>query len=202
VLCIAGGAIAGITILSSANDKPSTLASGKPSTSESTTPAESPSTEPSETASGIKVVAPARLLGQPRITEEQLTKLADQMTEQMKKSAPDATNAVSGFYGRPSKQILTMVVAVAAPIDEPSAFVTGLTTGLKTSLSTGSFHEVSPGPLGGTAKCADAKASGVSLAVCIWADKGSFGIVGFYFKKVSAVKDDFVKARSQTEIPA
>jgi hypothetical protein len=204
VLCLAGGAFAGIAILNTADDKPTTLSTGQPSAEPSQTPAETPSASPSPSAatSNIKVVLPAKLLGQPRVTDATLQQLADQMTEQMKNTAPDATNAVSGFYGNINKQILTMVIAVAAPVDHPSTWANGMTAGLKQSLNAGTFHDVSPGPLGGSAKCADAKAGGINIAVCLWADKGSYGVIGFYFKKVSAVKSDFVKARSQVEVRA
>jgi len=204
VLCLAGGAFAGIAILNTADDKPTTLSTGQPSAEPSQSAGETPpaSPSPSVATSNIKVVLPAKLLGQPRITDASLQQLADQMTAQLKDTSPDATGAVSGFYGNLSKQNLTMVIAVSAPILSPATWASGMTAGLKQSLNAGTFHNVSPGPLGGSAKCADAKASNVSIALCLWADSGSYGVIGFYFKKVTAVKSDFIKARGQVEVVA
>jgi hypothetical protein len=209
VLCLAGGGFAGAMILTTDKDKsssasstdaPSTGPSSDPSTESSADP--SPTDSPSAPAVTVKVVAPAKLLGQPKLNEAQLNALADQTAEQMKQAAPNARQSVSAFYGNIAQKKLTMLIAVAADIDQPAEFATGMTSGLKTSLKAGTFANVPPGPLGGTAKCADAHASGINLAVCIWADNGSFGIVGFYYKKVSQVKGDFVKIRNVVELPA
>ena len=128
--------------------------------------------------------------------------MAESTSTQMSNAAPNVRQSISAFYGDIAKEKLTMLIAVAGDIEEPAAFATGMTIGLKSSLHAGTFSNVAAGPLGGTAKCADARASQIDLAVCIWSDKGSFGIVGFYYKKVSQVKADFLKVRSAVEVPA
>lgn len=147
------------------------------------------------------VVLPAKLLAQPRLTDATLQKLADGMTRQFKDTSADADDAVSGFYGDLAKQKLTMVIAVEAPVGNPATWASGMTHGLKSSLNAGPFRDVDAGPLGGNAKCADAKASGITIAVCLWADQETYGVLGFYYRTSATVKSDFVKARAAIELP-
>ena len=209
VLCLAGGAFAGALIFNTGKDTPSASASDEPSTAASgdTGTGTSPSADPgSSSAPGgtaaVKVVAPAKLLGQPKLDEPELNQLAESTSTQMSSAAPNVRQSISAFYGDINEKKLTMLIAVAGDISQPAAFATGMTIGLKSSLHAGTFSNVPAGPLGGTAKCADSRASEIDLAVCIWSDSGSFGIVGFYYKKVSQVKSDFVKARNAVEVPA
>ena len=58
---------------------------------------------------------------------------------------------------------------------------------------------VSTGSFGGTAKCGNATASGVKLAMCAWADNGSVGSIMWYFKTASQVKSQFPALRAQIE---
>jgi len=209
VLCLGGGAFAGAMIFNASKDTPSsTSASDGPSTAASSGTDTGPSASPDSTSApgdgtaAVKVVAPAKLLGQPKLDEPELNKLAESTSTQMSSAAPNVRQSVSAFYGNINQKKLTMLIAVAGDIEQPAAFATGMTIGLKSSLKAGTFVAVPAGPLGGTAKCADARASDIDLAVCIWSDRGSFGIVGFYYKKVSQVKADFLKARSAVEVPA
>jgi hypothetical protein len=207
-LCLGGGAFAGALILAN-DDKPSSSVadpSADPS-SGTTDPNASASPDPGSTSapgetSTVKVVAPAKLLGQPKLDEPELNQLAESTSDQMKNAAPNVRQTVSAFYGDISKRKLTMVIAVAGDIPQPAAFASGMTIGLKQSLKAGTFTTVPSGSLGGTTKCADARASDIDLAVCIWSDRGSFGIIGFYYKKVSQVKADFLKVRQVVEVPA
>lgn len=201
VLCLAGGVVAGVTIMNAAGDeKPTTLATGGPSTAASGAQS-SPSASPTPATAQVKVVLPARLLGQPRIKEASLQTLADQMNERLAQSSVGATSSVAGFYGKLGTKAMTMVVAAAVPIGDPEGFAAGMATGVKGSLNVGALKDVPPGPMGGVAQCADAKASGIDIAFCMWADGGSYGIVAFYYKKVATVKDDFVDIRGQVEVP-
>jgi hypothetical protein len=205
VLCLGGGAFAGAMILNANDDQPSSSTTADPSVEPSDPsgdPSPDPGTSSAPSAAIVKVVAPAKLLGQPKLDEPELNSLAESTSDQMKNSAPNVRQTVSAFYGDIANRKLTMVIAVAGDIPQPAAFATGMTIGLKSSLHAGTFKNVSAGPQGGTTKCADAKASDIDLAVCIWSDKGSFGIVGFYYKKVSQVQADFIKVRKVVEIPA
>ncbi|NUT37156.1 MAG: hypothetical protein HOV79_29210 [Hamadaea sp.] len=199
VLCLGGGVAAGVTILNTGDGEPTSSATGGPSTAASGS--QSSPTASSAPAAAVKVVLPTRLLGQPRIDDSSLQTLADQMNEQLDQSTTGATSSVAGFYGKLGTKAMTMVVAAAAPIKNKTAFAAGMATGVKGSLNVGTLKDVPPGPLGGIAQCADARASGIDIAFCMWVDDGSYGIVAFYYKKVATVKDDFIDVRSQVEVP-
>jgi hypothetical protein len=48
-------------------------------------------------------------------------------------------------------------------------------------------------------QCGDGQAGGTPIAICAWADRGSFGVVAFYYKHASEVHAAFLSARSQVE---
>ena len=48
-------------------------------------------------------------------------------------------------------------------------------------------------------QCGDGKAEGVPLGVCIWADRGSLGMVVVYFKSAGRARREFVTMRGEIE---
>lgn len=197
VAVITAGLVGGLLLIPRA-DRAEPIA--VPTAFASPSAAETPAARATEAATR-KVTLPAKLLSQPRLTDATLQKLADGMTLQFKDTAPETEDAVSGFYGNLAKQKLTMVIAIDAPVGNPASWASGMTHGLKSSLNAGPFHDVNPGPLGGSAKCADAKASGITIAVCLWADQETYGVLGFYYRTSASVTSDFVKARAAVELP-
>lgn len=151
-------------------------------------------------AANTRVEAPETLLGRAKMTDPKLVQAANEMVESMKKEISNETGAVGAFYGDPAKQDMIMIAAASGLVRNPEtelddAFREIGSSGLKVSTPT----EVDAGPLGGHAKCADGTAEEVPVAMCVWADNGSVGVVAFYFKKVDQIKAEFVTIRGEVE---
>jgi hypothetical protein len=152
-------------------------------------------------AANTRVVAPETLAGRAKITDPSLVKVADEMVNGMKKDIENETSAVGAFYGDPAKQDMIMIAGASGRIQNPSKELDDAFTELSgtSGLKVSPAKDVDAGPLGGEAKCADGNADGVPVAMCVWADNGSVGVVAFYFKKVDQIKADFVKVRGEVE---
>jgi hypothetical protein len=152
-------------------------------------------------AAQTRVEAPTTLVGRPKITDAQFVAIVDEMVAQLRKDIPEATSTAAGFYGDPAKQDMVMIAAASGRVPDPDKQLDDAFTGIGTSgLTVSGIETVEPGPLGGTAKCGTANAQGVPIVMCIWADAGSLGVVGYYFKSsVDEVATDFVKARGEVE---
>ena len=59
--------------------------------------------------------------------------------------------------------------------------------------------DTDPGPLGGIAKCGDSDPSGVKMAVCVWSDNGSVGMIAMLFKGRPTLEKEFVSMRGEIE---
>jgi hypothetical protein len=191
VLCVGGGTAIYIAARNTAKDV-NTALSADPTPTAASDPTKAPST-------GITVVEPKTLGGRPKLTDAQFASLAGELKSSLS-DVPGATNTVGTLYGTVEKRNIVVVAAAAAPITDPgreldSAFSSAGFGGLKiTGITT-----VSPGPLGGEAKCGKATESGLNMAICSWADKGSLGMMIFFFQSVSKVKTEFGKLRGQVE---
>ncbi|MGW2622294.1 hypothetical protein [Micromonospora taraxaci] len=150
-------------------------------------------------ATKTRLVAPATLAGRPKITEPELQAAADQMVTEMKADVQNETSTVGAFYGDPAKQDLVMVVGASGLMTDPKKELDDAISGLSTELTLTNLAAVDPGPLGGDAKCGDGKAESVPLGVCVWADRGSLGMVVIYFKTAEQTKAEFVTIRGQVE---
>jgi hypothetical protein len=150
-------------------------------------------------ATKTRLVAPATLAGRPKITEPELQAAADQMVTEMKAEVQNETSTVGAFYGDPAKQDLVMIVGASGLLNDPKKELDDAINGLSTELTLTNLATVDPGPLGGDAKCGDGKAESVPLGVCVWADRGSLGMVVIYFKTAEQTKAEFVTIRGQVE---
>ncbi|MDG4759349.1 hypothetical protein [Micromonospora sp. WMMD710] len=150
-------------------------------------------------ATKTRVVAPATLAGRAKNTDPQLQTVADQMVTDMKSEVQNETSTVGAFYGDPTKQDLIMITAVSGVMADPKKELDEAVTGLSTELAVTNMAAVEAGPLGGEARCGDGKAESVPLGVCVWADRGSVGLVVVYFKTAEQVKAEFVTIRGQIE---
>ncbi|MFF5052629.1 hypothetical protein ACFY1S_05505 [Micromonospora sp. NPDC000663] len=150
-------------------------------------------------ATKTRVVAPATLAGRAKNTDPQLQAVADQMVTDMKSEVQNETSTVGAFYGDPAKQDLIMITAVSGVMADPKKELDEAVTGLSSELAVTNMAPVEPGPLGGEARCGDGKAEGVPLGVCVWADRGSVGLVVVYFKTAAQVKAEFTTIRGQIE---
>jgi hypothetical protein len=150
-------------------------------------------------ASKTRVVAPATLAGRPKITDPDLQKAADQAVAGMKSKAQNETSAVAAFYGDTTKQDLVMIAGVSGLLTDPKKELDDYVKGLATELTVGDMATVDAGPLGGEARCGDGKAESVPLGICVWADRGSLGMVIVYFKSADQAKAEFTTIRGQVE---
>ncbi|MBO4143145.1 hypothetical protein J5U46_23620 [Micromonospora tulbaghiae] len=151
------------------------------------------------TATKTRVVEPQTLGGRAKVTDPQLQSAAAQMKSELSKDVPDATSTVGAFYGDPAKKDLVMIVAVSGVMADPKKELADATAAVTPDLATKDFKTVDAGPLGGDAKCSDGKASDVPVAVCIWVDRGSLGMVVVYFKSAAELQSEFVTMRGEIE---
>ncbi|MGC4833832.1 hypothetical protein ACLQ3D_04965 [Micromonospora vinacea] len=150
-------------------------------------------------ASKTRVVAPATLAGRPKLTNPELQTAADQAVNEMKTAAGNATSTVAAFYGDPTKQDLVMITGVSGLLTDPKKELDAYVDGLSKQLTVGEMAAVDAGPLGGEARCGDGKAETVPLGICVWADRGSLGMVVMYFKTADQAKAEFATIRGQVE---
>ncbi|MFF5175885.1 hypothetical protein ACFY3U_25125 [Micromonospora sp. NPDC000089] len=212
VLCLGGGGLAWVAL---GDDEPAPRAGGAPAPSDApaptrgATPAETddPTAEPSPSETEedelgqVRLVIPKTLAGRAKSTDPTLRKLADQTTRDMKSDVTNETGAVSAFYGSPARRNMVMMAGASGPVLSPEKELDDALKGLGATLAVKKTTPVSPGPLGGVARCGDGKASGISLGVCAWADHGSVGVLVLYFSSASKAKAEFVTMRGQIEKP-
>ncbi|MEU9823569.1 hypothetical protein [Micromonospora chersina] len=151
------------------------------------------------TATKTRLVEPPTLAGRPKVTEPQLQQAATQMKSEIAKDVPNATSTVGAFYGEPEKKDLVMIAGASGVIADPKKEMADAITAITPELGAKEFKTVNAGPLGGDAKCGDGKTEDIPVAVCIWADKGSLGMVVVYFKSAAEVQSEFVTMRGEIE---
>jgi hypothetical protein len=190
-LLLVGGGITATVVLVGTNDDP--LAGP----SASTGPTTAVTTPPGVTK--LTLNAPQNLAGLTKSTEASLQQTADNLVNEIKAEIDGETGAVASFYNdpqAPGKRVL--FVGVTADIVSPTAELDQSFVSLNdTGLNIKNIADVSPGPLGGKAKCGLGKTGDVGLAVCIWADNESLGMVVFYNRTVAESTDLFVKIRGE-----
>ena len=150
-------------------------------------------------ASKTRLVEPETLGERPKINDADFQKIADQMVGSMQKSLPGASSTVGAFYGDPAKEDLVMVAGASALVADPEKELDAAITGFSAALKITNVKAVEPGPLGGIAKCGDANAQGVDMGVCVWADRGSLGVVAIYFKNGEQAQAELVAIRQAVE---
>ncbi|SCF30366.1 hypothetical protein GA0074695_5366 [Micromonospora viridifaciens] len=150
-------------------------------------------------ASKTRLVEPETLGGRPKVTDPQFTSAVDEMKTTIKSSVPGSTSVVGGIYGDPAKQDLVMIAGASALLADPKKELDDAIKGLGVGLGVKDLKTVDAGPLGGEAKCGDGNAGGVDVAVCLWADRGSLGMVVSYFKSADELQPQFVAMRGEIE---
>ncbi|MEU2616425.1 hypothetical protein ABZ570_33425 [Micromonospora sp. NPDC007271] len=150
-------------------------------------------------ASKTRLVEPETLGGRPKVTEPQLQSAVEQMKTTIKDSVPGTTSVVGGIYGDPAKQDLVMIAGASTLLADPKKELDNAVKGLGVGLGVKDLKPVDAGPLGGEAKCGDGNAGGVQVGVCLWADRGSLGLVVIYFKSAADLESQFVAMRGEIE---
>jgi len=196
VLCIGGGTAIFLAARNKANDITDDVQKAL-ATPTATVPTDEPTTE--APTSTVKITEPKTLGGRPKLTDPQFASAAEELKSGLA-DVPDAGDTVGALYGTPAKRDIVVIAGAEAPIEDPAKYLDGalLGAGIGGLKMTG-ITTVSPGALGGAAKCGNATASSVKLAMCGWADKGSVGWIIWYFKSAGQVKGEFTKLRGQIE---
>ncbi|MDM4718098.1 hypothetical protein QTQ03_00250 [Micromonospora sp. WMMA1363] len=205
VLCLGGGGLAYVA-LSGDDDAPPapattpTASATTAATSEAEAPATSEAKAPDPSPDPrIRLVAPRTLSGRAKSTEPELRALADEMVREMRTTVRSESGAIGAFYGSPEKQDMVMVAGAAGLVLNPKRELDDAVKALSAELSVRRMSSVSPGPLGGVAKCGDGRASNIPLGVCAWADQGSVGMIVMFFSSCSKAKAEFTSIRGQVE---
>jgi hypothetical protein len=150
-------------------------------------------------AVNTRVEAPETLAGRPKVTEPELQAAAAEMSEELKRDLPEATGSAAGFYGDLEEQDLLMLVAVSGIIADPAQELNDMVTDMTESFQMAELAKIEPGPLGGEARCGDGEAEGSPVAVCVWVDRGSLGLVVSYFQTSADLQKEFIDIRGAVE---
>ncbi|MBB5867282.1 hypothetical protein F4553_000661 [Allocatelliglobosispora scoriae] len=205
LLCCGGGTTAGIVLYNASEQSAGDPIALPPVTADSPEPTPQPtlplSTPTPTLGSSVTLVAPKKLAGYPHIDNPAFATLVEALKAQMQ-TIPGAEvgGVVSGVYGDVVQHQMRLMVAVKADLPNPEMMPDAILNGLKTSgAKTSNFGAVPPGPLGGAAQCGDVRQSNVDMALCVWADDASFGMIFFYYVKATTVKAVFLQARGEIE---
>ncbi|MGN9776613.1 hypothetical protein ACTMS0_12720 [Micromonospora sp. H33] len=201
VLCLGGGGLAYVALSGDDDPAPAPAPSSAPSgdaTPRTTAEEGAPSAEPSSDPR-IRLVAPKTLGGRAKSTDPELRALADEMVRDMKSTVRSESGAIGAFYGSPEKQNMVMIAGASGFVLDPKRELDDAVKALSAELNVRRMSTVSPGPLGGVAKCGDGSASDISLGVCVWADQGSVGMIVMFFSSGSKAKSEFTSIRGQVE---
>ena len=150
-------------------------------------------------AAKISVSEPATLGGREKATDPALQSSVSGLDSEMSK-IPGSTGAVGAIYGDATKQDLVMVAATSTISGTAQGRFDEFTEGLgQGGIKVDSWTDTEPGPLGGVAKCGDTDTGGVPMAVCVWSDNGSVGMLAMLFKKKGDLEKEFVSLRGEIE---
>lgn len=153
---------------------------------------------PTAPARKVTVVTPDKLGGRSKNTEAGLTKMSSDDAIRLN-GIPKVTATVGQFYGSNGRKDLLLVLAAAAPgiaASNLDVLITNATTGAEVVKPP---TTVDAGPLGGTAKCAEAKVQGNLVSICGWLDEGSIGLIGFYYVGLDKASAEFPARRAEVE---
>jgi hypothetical protein len=150
-------------------------------------------------ATKITVVEPETLGGRPKASDPTLQSSVSGLDGVMS-NLPGATGSVGAIYGDLENQDIVMVAAASSingsAQDRFDEFSTGLNGG---GIKIDNLSDTDPGPLGGIAKCGDTETAGVPMAVCVWSDNGSVGMLAMMFKEKADLEQEFVTLRGEVE---
>jgi hypothetical protein len=147
-----------------------------------------------------RLVAPGTLAGRARVNQPSIQAGIDAAVAELK-GQHGITSVVGGAYGDLAKRDLVIVVAAAQAIADPTRALDPFIAGMsRAGVRVTGLTAVSPGPLGGVAKCGDTTVSGIAAGICAWADRASTGSVVIYFANAAAAKAEFVRIRGAVEL--
>ncbi|MFC3991318.1 hypothetical protein [Actinoplanes siamensis] len=143
---------------------------------------------------------PKTLGGRPHLDNAEFSAVTGTMEDSLLTSYPGASTSFGAFYGAPPKKNMVMAIAVAAPIPDPALELDRNFTNMSlTGLAVDDVAPVGTGSLGGVARCGNSETSGIDLAVCVWSDEGSVGMLVWYHSSATRAKAEFPVLRGQIE---
>jgi hypothetical protein len=160
------------------------------------TPTPTPTPTPAPT-SRERVTAPSRVGQFQKSTDPSLTGEAQNILTEIKSGVPDSTSAVAAYYQNSNKTELVLLAAASGTIADPAG---ELDRQFQGATDIQNVRSVSPGPLGGSAKCGTEGSGGATIILCAWADHGSLGIVGFGGMSTSQAASLLIQFRSAATI--
>ncbi|MEV6595418.1 hypothetical protein AB0M36_00985 [Actinoplanes sp. NPDC051346] len=144
----------------------------------------------------ITVVTPETLGGRAKSSDKDLQSSLDGAMADV----PGASSSVGAVYGDVQKQDLVMVAAASTVSGSAQSRFDEFSKGLGSGgFNITNLSDTDPGPLGGIAKCGDGKEGGVEMALCVWSDNGSTGMIAMLFKKRADIEKEFISLRGQIE---
>ena len=150
-------------------------------------------------AAKITVVEPQTLGGRAKASDPALQSSVQGLDSEMA-GIPGATSSVGAIYGDVQKQDIVMIAAASSITgtaqDRYDEFTKGLGQG---GIKLDNVSDTDPGPLGGIAKCGDSDTAGTPMAVCVWSDNGSVGMIAMMFKGKADLQKEFIAMRGQIE---
>ncbi|MEU8261218.1 hypothetical protein AB0C02_11440 [Micromonospora sp. NPDC048999] len=150
-------------------------------------------------ATKTRLVEPETLGGRAKATDPDLQAAANELKTEINGVVPGATSVIGSIYGDPAKQDLVLIAGASGLMADPKKELDDAIDGMSVGLGIKELKSVDAGPLGGEAKCGDGDAGGVPLGVCVWADRGSLGMIVIYFKSGADLKPQFVAMRGEIE---
>lgn len=150
--------------------------------------------------SDTTLVTPETLAGRPRLTDPDTQARAEEMIAGLNQQLPGATSTVLAVYGDPTQRDLVLVGGSADTMPDPARSLEQFRNGMRDAgLPLDGVTAIEPGPLGGVAECGDADAGEVTMGICLWADRGSLGMVIMYFRTAAQAATEFVQIRGEVE---
>lgn len=151
-------------------------------------------------SAAVQLVEPDTLNGRPKVTDPKVQESLAALERRVADAIPGEETVVAALYGHPQAEDTVQILAVdrasaQGDRDLDEIFQPLRDKGWKVS----ELEPVDPGPLGGSAKCADVTTPSGEQSMCAWADTRSVGSVTFYLKKREDLKREFVGIRSLIE---
>jgi hypothetical protein len=131
---------------------------------------------------GVSLVVPVSLSGRWLLREPEIDRFTDALVRPCPRERANTSQAAATVYGDRTRDLVVVVTAYkpnripAATLNEVVAEV-GAGIQRLTDLT-----GVDPGPLGGAATCGTAEGTPFDIAVCVWADRDSVGLVLVYHR--------------------
>lgn len=150
------------------------------------------------TATQISITEPATLGGLAKLDSAEYASITEDMSRELAQY-PGASNSFGAFYGSPENEDMVAALATEATIASPQKELDASFDTFSQSSAVTGLTEVATGSLGGVAQCGNSSFSGIDVAVCGWADKGSVGMIMYFFRTNQEILNDFPAMRAEIE---